>query len=80
MVVDRYGRVSPCVPLSEVDRPTGRVDGASLASFWQSDRYAQARRDLAECTACYWNCHTEMNLLWQRAAPERAAVAAEAGA
>ena len=66
MVVDCYGRVSPCVPLSEVDRPIGRVTGETFASFWKSEVYAAERRKLAGCRACYWNCHTEMNLLWQR--------------
>lgn len=70
LVVDCYGRVFPCVPLSEVDKPIGRVDGESLASFWKSDTYAAARRDLASCRACYWNCHTEMNLLWSASRAE----------
>ena len=30
LVVDCYGRVFPCVPLSEVDRPIGRVTGRTL--------------------------------------------------
>jgi MoaA/NifB/PqqE/SkfB family radical SAM enzyme len=64
LVVDCYGRVFPCVPMSEVDRPIGRVKSDGLASFWKSERYAAARRGLASCRACYWNCHTEMNLLW----------------
>jgi MoaA/NifB/PqqE/SkfB family radical SAM enzyme len=66
LVVDCYGRVFPCVPLSEVDRPVGRVRGEDLSALWKSDAYAQARRSLADCRACYWNCHTEMNLLWAR--------------
>ena len=71
LVVDCYGRVFPCVPLSEVDRPLGRVTGATLASFWKSETYSAARRDLAKCRACYWNCHTEMSLLWPgRRSPE----------
>jgi MoaA/NifB/PqqE/SkfB family radical SAM enzyme len=68
LVVDCYGRVFPCVPLSEVDRPVARVKGEDLAALWKSERYADARRALAGCRACYWNCHTEMNLLWQRVA------------
>lgn len=64
LVVDCYGRVFPCVPMSEVDRPVGRVTGADLASFWKGEAYAAARRSLEGCRACYWNCHTEMNLLW----------------
>jgi len=76
LVVDCYGRVFPCVPLSEVDEPIGRVTGEGLAGFWKSEAYAASRRGLAACRACYWNCHTEMNLLWQRAP---SAVAAHAG-
>ena len=64
LVVDCYGRVFPCVPMSEIDRPIGRVTGSELASFWKSAQYAASRRELAACRACYWNCHTEMNLLW----------------
>lgn len=64
LVVDCYGRVFPCVPLSAVDRPIGRVTGETLAAFWRSEGYAAHRRRLAGCRACYWNCHTEMNLLW----------------
>ncbi len=67
LVVDAYGRVFPCVPISEVDRPIGRVTGETLAAFWKSERCAAARRELTGCAACYWNCHTELNLLWQRA-------------
>lgn len=67
LVLDCYGRVFACVPLSEVDRPIGRVEAHQLATFWKSSRYAEARRELAGCRACYWNCHTELNLLWQRA-------------
>lgn len=66
LVVDAYGRVFPCVPFSEVDRPIGRVAPSGLASFWKSETYAHERRRLSGCRACYWNCHTEMNLLWQR--------------
>ncbi|MCE9635953.1 MAG: radical SAM protein [Planctomycetes bacterium] len=64
LAIDCYGRVFPCVPLSEVDTPIGRVTGTGLASFWKSETYAASRRSLASCRACYWNCHTEMNLLW----------------
>lgn len=67
LVIDAYGRVFPCVPFSEVDRPIGRIRAADLAAFWKSERFATARRELAGCRACYWNCHTELNLLWQRA-------------
>ena len=79
LVIDAYGRVFPCVPLSEVDRPIGRVTGDELAAFWKSDRYAAERRRLETCTACYWNCHTEMNLLWQRTPSADGALRGAAG-
>jgi hypothetical protein len=68
LVVDCYGRVFPCVPVSGVDRPIGRANGRTRAAFWKSGEYAAARRSYANCRACYWNCHTEMNLLWQAGA------------
>ena len=66
MVVDCYGRVFPCVPFSEIDEPIATIDADGLASCWKSEAYAKKRADLRDCEACYWNCHTEMNLLYQR--------------
>jgi MoaA/NifB/PqqE/SkfB family radical SAM enzyme len=71
LVLDGWGRVFPCVPFSEQDRPIGRVAPGELASFWKSEAFAAARRSLAGCRACYWNCHTEMNLLWPGARAAR---------
>jgi MoaA/NifB/PqqE/SkfB family radical SAM enzyme len=67
VVVDCYGDVYPCFPLMERKEPVGRVP---LAPLWRSEAYAAARRRLAACTACLWNCHTEMNLILpQRRSP-----------
>lgn len=60
VVVDCYGDVYPCFPLMERDQPVGRIP---LAPLWRSQRYAAARKALAACTACLWNCHTELNLV-----------------
>ena len=59
VVVDCYGDVFPCFPLMERNEPVGQVP---LAPLWRSESYAETRRALASCTACLWNCHTEMNL------------------
>jgi MoaA/NifB/PqqE/SkfB family radical SAM enzyme len=59
VVVDCYGDVYPCFPLMERKEPVGTVP---LLPLWRSERYARARRVLAACTACLWNCHAEMNL------------------
>jgi MoaA/NifB/PqqE/SkfB family radical SAM enzyme len=60
VVVDCYGDVYPCFPLMERKAPVGRLP---LAALWRSEAYAAERRRLASCTACLWNCHTEMNLI-----------------
>jgi len=70
VVVDCYGDVFPCFPFLERKTPIGRLP---LAPLWRSAAYQRERDRLAGCTACLWNCHTEMNL----ALPQRRAVAAE---
>jgi MoaA/NifB/PqqE/SkfB family radical SAM enzyme len=59
LVVDCYGAVYPCVPLNAARRPVGEGD---VRALWRSETYRQARASLRGCRACYWNCHTEMNL------------------
>jgi len=63
VVVDCYGAVFPCVPLNAARRPVGRGD---LRAVWRSRTYREARRALASCRACYWNCHTELDLALRR--------------
>jgi MoaA/NifB/PqqE/SkfB family radical SAM enzyme len=72
MVVDCYGRVFPCVPFSEIDEPIAVIESDGIPDCWGSPEYAAKRRDLAACQACYWNCHTEMNLLFQRVPQDEA--------
>jgi MoaA/NifB/PqqE/SkfB family radical SAM enzyme len=72
VVVDCYGDVYPCFPLMERKEPVGTVP---LLPLWRSEAYARARARLSSCTACLWNCHTEMNLALPqrgRARPPRA--------
>lgn len=67
-VVDCYGDVFPCFPLMERHRPAGRIP---LAPLWRSEAYQRERERLAACTACLWNCHTEMNLVLPQGGPFR---------
>jgi MoaA/NifB/PqqE/SkfB family radical SAM enzyme len=65
LVVDCYGRVFPCVPVSEQDEPVATIlRGSEIPALWK-DGLAEARRKYRDCQACYWNCHTEMNLLFR---------------
>jgi MoaA/NifB/PqqE/SkfB family radical SAM enzyme len=59
VVVDCYGEVFPCVPLNAARQPVGRGD---VREVWRSRTYREARERLRGCRACYWNCHTEVNL------------------
>jgi len=63
VVVDCYGEVYPCVPLNAARRPVGRGD---VREVWRSRTYREARAALRSCRACYWNCHTELNLALRR--------------
>jgi MoaA/NifB/PqqE/SkfB family radical SAM enzyme len=59
VVVDCYGAVFPCVPLNAVNKEVGRGD---VRELWRSETYARVRESLEGCRACFWNCHTEMDL------------------
>lgn len=78
LVVDCYGRVFPCVPVSELDRPVATIkSGSEIPELWRRGLGA-SRREYAGCQACYWNCHMELNLaLGSR--PRRRAERAAAG-
>ena len=63
LVVDCHGRVFPCVPVSELDEPVATIrSGDEIPTLWKKG-LAAARDRYRGCQACYWNCHTEMNLL-----------------
>jgi MoaA/NifB/PqqE/SkfB family radical SAM enzyme len=59
VVADCYGVVYPCVPLNAARKPVGEGD---VRRLWRSETYRRAREKLKGCRACYWNCHTELNL------------------
>lgn len=63
VVVDCYGEVFPCVPLHAARQPVGRGD---VRALWRSETYRRARTALVACRACFWNCHTELNLALSR--------------
>ncbi|HEX5138567.1 MAG TPA: radical SAM protein [Planctomycetota bacterium] len=78
VVVDCYGTVYPCVPLNAARKPVGKGD---VRALWRSEVYRKAREALQGCRACYWNCHTEMNLaLGGRGASGKAVAPAKATA
>lgn len=67
LLVDCFGNVYPCAFFCETGRPVGNVRDTPLHEMWRGGAYGAMRRELAQCRECFWNCHTEMNLLYQRA-------------
>ncbi len=63
VVVDCFGEVFPCVPLNARRQGVGRGD---VRRVWRSRAHRAARASLRSCRACFWNCHTEMNLALAR--------------
>ncbi len=81
LVVDCYGRVFPCVPVSEIDRPVAVIrSGDEIPALWRKG-LDEARRRYRECQACYWNCHMEMNIAMKsgKAAPRAASAGGSGG-
>jgi len=67
IVVDCYGEVFACVPRNATRQAVGRVvDGKGLRELWRSEAYRGARDALRDCRACFWNCHTELDLALRR--------------
>ncbi|MBI3599663.1 MAG: radical SAM protein [Nitrospinae bacterium] len=67
IMADCYGRVFPCWPWIEKDRAIGDIkNGVRLRDLWYSDKLKGARKELSKCHECFWNCHTELNLLFNR--------------
>jgi MoaA/NifB/PqqE/SkfB family radical SAM enzyme len=64
LAVDCHGRIFPCVPYVNWNQPVGALDGKGLRSFWYSQEYAPARREVTRCRSCTLNCQAELNLLF----------------
>ena len=69
--VDPYGDVFACEPWIRSGPPIGNVLETPLRDLWSSTRYNEVRREIAACRDCYWNCTTELNLLFNGLMPLR---------
>ncbi len=63
IVFDLHGAVYPCMPFNEADRSFGNLRATRLRDLWNSPAHREVVATTSRCRACYWNCHTEMNLL-----------------
>lgn len=64
IAVDCYGDVFPCFPWAELGRKVANIESEKLKGLWKSNSYKKTRQATSECHECYWNCQTELNLLF----------------
>lgn len=67
ILVDCYGNIYSCTLTYQQRRPAANTHDVSIRDFWGGPEWARSRDELDSCRACYWNCHTELNLLYQSA-------------
>lgn len=64
--VDTYGDVFGCWPYVELGKTVGNIKKQSMSDLWQSDEYNRLRKTMKNCRGCFWNCQTELNLLFNK--------------
>jgi MoaA/NifB/PqqE/SkfB family radical SAM enzyme len=65
ILVDCYGGIYACALMYQSGRRAGDVQETPLREFWGGPVYQSWREKLEGCRDCFWNCHTEINLLYQ---------------
>lgn len=65
-VIDAYGDVFPCIPFSNLNRPFINLKEGGFKKLWTSPEYQQQRDKIKDCRRCFWNCHSEVNLMFSK--------------
>jgi len=66
VVFDAFGKINACMPFNEKDKSWGNLHSHTLKELWDSPAHHQVIRETSACHECFWNCHTEMNLMFDR--------------
>ena len=66
IAVDSWGDIYPCFPWAEMRRSSGNTREKSLKEFWNSDASIEMREEASGCRDCFWNNHTELNLMMSK--------------
>lgn len=64
VVVDPYGDYYPCIPWCEMGLKVAEKKDGNFHEIWFGDTYRDIRKKMLQCRECFWNCHTELNLLF----------------
>ena len=63
IAVDSWGDINPCFPKAEMRQSFANIRKISLKDFWNSNFSERMRKEASTCRDCYWNNHTELNLM-----------------
>jgi MoaA/NifB/PqqE/SkfB family radical SAM enzyme len=65
LTVDCYANVYRCFPFGLMGVEPHPLGDRTLPEWWASREGEALREEASTCRSCYWNCHTELNLLLQ---------------
>ncbi len=66
LAVDSWGDIYPCFPWAEMRRSSANTRDITLKDFWNSDASNGMRKEASGCRDCFWNNHTELNLMMSK--------------
>jgi MoaA/NifB/PqqE/SkfB family radical SAM enzyme len=64
--IDPFGNVFPCIYFLGKDNAIGNIRGKSIKEFWYGKKYAEMRKQLADCDQCDTLCHVEPALFFNK--------------
>lgn len=65
LTVDSFANVYRCFPFGLMGAQPHPLGERTLGEWWASQEAHHLREEARACRACYWNCHTEVNLMLQ---------------
>jgi len=75
LTVDCFANVYRCFPFGLMGVQPHPLGERTIPEWWASMEADSLREETRACDACYWNCHTEVNLLLpQRPRPSLGAI------
>jgi MoaA/NifB/PqqE/SkfB family radical SAM enzyme len=63
LAVDSWGDIYPCFPWAEMRRSAANTRDITLRDFWNTNASIVMRKQASSCRDCFWNNHTELNLM-----------------
>lgn len=73
ITLDCFGNIYPCWPYLELGKSFLHLDRHKLLNrrenqikkLWYSPSYEKIKKTVSSCRACFWNCHSELSILYK---------------